>query len=117
LDMNGEKYHKKKASFLSTLWSEASLKFIANAIVLLLTVCLVQLLIAAYKFIVVHFQCRVTHILSEFSFDSCRIPGLLGVILGIWIIVSLLAVGIDYFIIYPIRCKRVKKRAANGTSE
>ena len=113
--MSGDKHHKKKTSFASMLWSESILKFIANATVLFLVVCLVKLLIITYKIIVLHSQSRVAHFLSGFSFDSYKIPDLLNLILSIWIMVSLVAIAIDYFIVYPIQCGRTNKRTANGT--
>jgi len=115
--MSNDKNKEKNKNFLSALWGEPFLGFVANAIVLFLIVCLTRLISTVYPLIIGHFRIRIIHALNDYSFGSYRIPDLLNLILSIWITVSLAAIAIDYFIVYPIRYKRVKKRAANGTSK
>ena len=112
--MSNAKNKKKGKSFLSTLGGEPFLGFVVNAIVLFLIVCLTRLAIIIYTFIIIHLHGQVIDILNKFSFCSYKIPELLNLILSIWIMISLAAIAIDYFIVYPIRCKRIRERAANG---
>lgn len=104
----------KAARFFIALWNESLAKFIANAVTLLLMICLVKFLIFAFEFFLIHSQSHLVSKINKFSFNSFKISDLVNLILSTWVIISLAVIAIDYFIIYPIQCGKRNKRATNG---
>ena len=102
---------KETTSFFIKLWSDSLAKFLANIVVLLLMIFLVRFFVLAYDLLLKYSKNSFVVIkLNKFLFESLRITDLLTYILSLWLIISLAVISIDYFIIYPIRCRRMSKK-------